>query len=96
MFNCCPQSKICTVEIHLEKATLTVKQSGLTIETENKSEFHPSETITGYKSEWGVLIDSFYRSLDEDSTFLCEGESGIEAVKIVNAIQHSKGKFIEI
>ena len=100
MSNCCPLSKVCTVEVHLEKATLTVKQSGLNIETENGSEFHPSETITGYKSEWGishgVLIDSFYRSIQEGTSFICEADTGIEAVKIINAIQHSKGKFIEI
>ena len=44
--NCYPGSKICTVELRLEKAVLTVKQSGLTIEEENGNViFHGAEVL---------------------------------------------------
>lgn len=99
--NCYPESKICTVEIHLEKATLTVRQSGLTIAQEDGNVvFHPAETLKGEKSEWGishgVLINEFYKSIVEGSDFIADCHTGLAAVRIVNAIQHSNGKEIYI
>ncbi len=99
--NCYPKSKICTVEFHLERAVLTVKQSGLTIEEEDGNTiFHAAETLKGEKSEWGishgVLINEFYKSLIDKTEFVCDCHTGLAAVKIVNAIQHSYGKEISI
>lgn len=99
--NCYPDSKACTVELRLEKAVLTVKQSGLTIEERDGNViFHQAETLSGEKSEWGVshsaLINEFYRSIIEDRPFICDCSTGLAAVRIVNAIQHSKGKFIKL
>ncbi len=99
--NCYPKSKICTVEIHLEKATLEVKQSGLLIEEEDgKTIFHEAETLKGEKSEWGVshglLINEFYKSIIENKPFMADGKTGLHAVEIVQAIQHSKGKEIKL
>lgn len=99
--NCYPKSKICTLEVHLEKATLTIKQSGLLIEEENgKTIFHEAETLKGDKSEWGVnhssLINEFYKSLINNTPFLAEAKTGLKAVEIVNALQHSKGKEIKL
>lgn len=100
--NCYPKSKICTVEIHLEKAKLTVRQSGLTIDEDGGSQiFHPAErVISGEKSEWGishsVLIEEYYKSLRDNTPFIADCHTGLAAVEIVNAIQHSKGKFIKI
>lgn len=99
--NCYPKSKICTVEIHLEKATLSVKQSGLTIEEDGGEViYHKAEVLTGEKSEWGishsVLIEEFYKAISEDRPFIDDCHTALAAVEIVNAIQHSKGKFIRI
>lgn len=99
--NCYPKSKICTVEIHLEKARLEVKQSGLLIEEDGgESVFHPSQTISGYKSEWGIshgiMINEFYKSILNDTPYICDAHTGLAAVEIVNAIEHSNGKFIKI
>ncbi len=98
--NCYPMSKQCTVEIHLEKATLTVKQSGLTIEHDGLMEFHASEVATGEKSEWGLshglLIDEFYRTLSTGEPFVCDAHTGLAAIKLVQAIQHSKGRRIQL
>ena len=97
--NCYPKSKICTLEVHLEKATLTVKQSGLLIEEENgESIFHEAETLKGEKSEWGIshglLINEFYKSVINNTPFISDCHTALHAVEIVNAIQHSKGKEI--
>lgn len=97
--NCYPKSKICDIEIHLEKATMTVRQSGLTIVEENGNTIvHKAEVLTGEKSEWGVshglLINEFYSSLLDNRPFICDCHTGLDAVKIVNAIQHSRGKKI--
>lgn len=98
--NCYPMSKQCTLEIHLEKALLTVKQSGLTIVCNGKEEIHACEVAQGEKSEWGLshglLIEAFYDSLSMGTPFICDARTGLHAVEIVNAIQHSKGKFIRI
>lgn len=98
--NCYPKSKQCTLEIRLEHACLTVKQSGLTIESEGKTEVHSCEVAQGEKSEWGLshglLIEEFYTSLRTGSPFLCDARTALNAVQIVQAIQHSKGKFITI
>lgn len=94
--NCYPLSKQCTVELHLESAFLVVKQSGLLIQTSQGEEWHPCETAQGEKSEWGLshgkLIDSFHRSILDGTPFICDCRTGLAAVKIVNAIQHSHGK----
>ncbi len=98
--NCYPMSKIAQVEIHCEKGTLTVQQSGLQILTEGKTEFFENAVAVGEKSEWGLshglVIDEFYRSIGENRPFFIDGESAIRAVKIVNAIQNSKGNRIKI
>lgn len=99
--NCYPESRICTIEIHLENAVLTVKQSGLTIEEKDgEIVFHKAETLKGEKSEWGIshglLINEFYKSIIFNTPFIADCHTGLAAVEIVNAIQHSKGKFIKI
>jgi predicted dehydrogenase len=99
--NCYPKSKQCTVEIHLEEATLTVKQSGLLIERkEGGMEIHKAEVATGEKSEWGIshglLIDEFYMSLRNNTFFICDAETGLASIEIVQAIQHSHGRMITI
>lgn len=99
--NCYPGSKICTLELRLERAKLTIKQSGLTIEEEDGNVIHHSaEVITGEKSEWGishgVMIEEFYASMAENRRFVGDCHTGLAAVKIVNAIQHSRGKKIRI
>ncbi|MDL2228842.1 Gfo/Idh/MocA family oxidoreductase [Treponema sp. OttesenSCG-928-L16] len=98
--NCYPLSKQATVEIRCEQAVLTVKQSGLLIETKTGNEFHPAETATGEKSEWGLshgkLIRGFYSALLSGTPFPVDGESALNSVKIINAMQHSRGKMIVI
>ena len=94
--NCYLGSKVCDVELRLEKAVMTVRQSGLTIvEEDGNTIFHPAEVLTGEKSEWGVshglLINEFYRSLQNGTPFIADYHTGLAAVSIVNAIQHSKG-----
>lgn len=99
--NCYLGSKVCDVELRLEKAVMTIRQSGLTIvEEDGNTIFHPAEVLTGEKSEWGVshglLINEFYRSLSENTPFIADCHTGLAAVSIVNAIQHSKGRTIKI
>ena len=99
--NCYLGSKVCDVELRLEKAVMTVRQSGLTIvEEDGNTIFHPAEVLTGEKSEWGVshglLINEFYRSLQNGTPFIADCHTGLAAVSIVNAIQHSKGRTIKI
>lgn len=99
--NCYLGSKVCDVELRLEKAVMTVRQSGLTIvEEDGNTIFHPAEVLTGEKSEWGVshglLINEFYRSLINGTVFIADCHTALAAVSIVNAIQHSKGKTIKI
>ncbi len=94
--NCYPLSKVCNVELHLEHAVLTVKQNGLLIETENGNNWHPCESASGEKSEWGLshgaLINEFHSAVITGSPSICDCETGLAAVRIVNAIQHSHGK----
>ena len=99
--NCYLGSKVCDVELRLEKAVMTVRQSGLTIiEEDGNTIFHPAEVLTGEKSEWGVshgvLINEFYKSLKDGVPFIADCHTGLAAVSIVNAIQHSKGRSIKI
>ena len=99
--NCYLGSKVCDVELRLEKAVMTIRQSGLTIvEEDGNTIFHPAEVLTGEKSEWGVshglLINEFYRSLQDGTPFIADCHTGLAAVSIVNAIQHSKGTTIKI
>ncbi len=99
--NCYLGSKVCDVELRLEKAVMTVRQSGLTIvEEDGNTIFHPAEVLTGEKSEWGVshglLINEFYRSLIDGTGFIADCHTALAAVSIVNAIQHSKGRTIRI
>ena len=80
---------------------MTVRQSGLTIiEEDGNTIFHPAEVLTGEKSEWGVshgvLINEFYKSLKDGVPFIADCHTGLAAVSIVNAIQHSKGRSIKI
>lgn len=98
--NCYPLSKQCTLEIRFEKACLTIKQCGLTLEKDGVVETFPCEVAKGEKSEWGLshglLIEEFYTSLQTNSPFICDAHTGLRAVQIVQAIQHSQGKFITI
>ncbi|MDD7270697.1 MAG: Gfo/Idh/MocA family oxidoreductase [Spirochaetales bacterium] len=99
--NCYLGSKVCDVELRLEHAVMTVRQSGLTIvEESGETIFHPAEVLTGEKSEWGVshglLIDEFYKSLINKTPFISDCHTALAAVSIVNAIQHSKGRSIKI
>lgn len=99
--NAYEKSKICDVEIHLERATLKVQQRGLTIVHEDgKSEFFEAETISGEKSEWGVshgvLIREFYRSILEKRDFIADAKTALRTTDIVNAIHNSNGRFIRV
>lgn len=99
--NCYLGSKVCDVELRLEKAVMTVRQSGLTIVEEGGNTiFHPAEVLTGEKSEWGishgVLINEFYKALINKTPFIADCHTALAAVSIVNAIQHSKGRYIKI
>lgn len=99
--NCYLGSKVCDVELRLEHAVMQVRQSGLTIvEEDGNTIFHPAEVLTGEKSEWGVshgiLINEFYKSLVNGTPFIADCHTGLAAVSIVNAIQHSKGRYIKI
>jgi UDP-N-acetyl-2-amino-2-deoxyglucuronate dehydrogenase len=99
--NCYLGSKVCDVELRLEHAVMTVRQSGLTIvEEDGNTIFHEAKVLTGEKSEWGIshglLIDEFYKSLRDGTPFIADCHTGLAAVSMVNAIQHSKGKFIKI
>ncbi|MDY5930836.1 MAG: Gfo/Idh/MocA family oxidoreductase [Candidatus Ornithospirochaeta sp.] len=99
--NCYPGSKICQVELRLERAVMLVSQGGLRIEEEDGNViFHSAKTLKGEKSEWGVshglMINEFYRTLISGEDYICDCHTGLAAVEIVNAIQHSKGKFISI
>ena len=92
---------VCDLELRLEHAVMTVRQSGLTIvEEDGNTIFHAAKVLTGEKSEWGVshglLIDEFYKSLRDGTPFVADCHTGLAAVSIVNAIQHSKGKVINI
>ena len=80
---------------------MTVRQSGLTIVEEGGNTiFHPAEVLTGEKSEWGishgVLINEFYKALINKTPFIADCHTALAAVSIVNAIQHSKGRYIKI
>lgn len=99
--NCYLGSKVCDVELRLEHAVMTVRQSGLTIvEEDGNTIFHPAEVLTGEKSEWGVshglLINEYYKSLLDGTPFIADCHTGLASVSIVNAIQHSKGRSIKI
>lgn len=99
--NCYLGSKVCDVELRLEKAVMTIRQSGLTIvEDGGNTIFHPAEVLTGEKSEWGIshglLINEYYKALLNGTPFIADCHTGLAAVSIVNAIQHSKGRKIKI
>ena len=99
--NCYPGSKVCDLELRLEHAVITVRQSGLTVvEEDGNTIFHRAEVLTGEKSEWGVshglMIDAFYEALADNTPFVGDCHSGLAAVSMVNAIQHSKGKTVRI
>ena len=44
----------------------------------------------------GILINEFYKSLVNGTPFIADCHTGLAAVSIVNAIQHSKGRYIKI
>lgn len=97
--NCATGFKTARVEIVLEHARLTVEQAGLTIDTEDGGHVvHASEVAHGEKSEWGLshgrMIEAFYRSILQGTPAPVDGRAALEAVKIVNAIQYSKGKEV--
>ena len=99
--NCYKGSKVCDLELRLEHAVITVRQSGLTIvEEDGNTIFHPATVLTGEKSEWGVshglLIDRFYEALIDGTPFVGDCHTALAAVSIVNAIQHSKGRLIKV
>ncbi len=99
--NCYKGSKVCDLELRLEHAVITVRQSGLTIvEEDGNTIFHPATVLTGEKSEWGVshglLIDRFYETLIDGTPFVGDCHTALAAVSIVNAIQHSKGRLIKV
>lgn len=99
--NCASGYKTCDLELRLEHAVLTVRQSGLTIvEEDGNTLFHPATVLTGEKSEWGIshglLIDCFYESLLNGTSFVGDCHTALAAVSMVNAIQHSKGRSIRI
>ena len=99
--NCYPGSKVCDLELRLEHAVMTVRQSGLSVvEEDGNTIFHRAEVLTGEKSEWGVshglMIDAFYESLTNRTPYIGDCHSALAAVSMVNAIQHSKGKTIRI
>ncbi len=99
--NCYPTGKKAQLEIICEKARLTVDQSGLCIETlENGREFFPCKVAHGEKSEWGLshglLINEFYVAMAEGRPFMVNGDSAIKAVRIVEAMKNSKGRYLAL
>ncbi|MFA7118653.1 MAG: Gfo/Idh/MocA family oxidoreductase [Sphaerochaetaceae bacterium] len=98
--NCAKLCKTADVEIICEKGALLVSQKGLTITTTEGSSFIPSEVATGEKSEWGLshgrLIEAFYTAVATNKPFLVDGTAALEAVKIIQALQYSKGKTVKV
>ena len=96
--NCAREFKTASIEIVCERGRLKIEQKGLEIVRDGKQEFFPSEVATGEKSEWGLshgrLIESFYSSVIEDKPVFVDAVSAMESVKMISAIQHSKGKTI--
>jgi predicted dehydrogenase len=98
--NCAKNFKTASIEIVCEKGRLKIEQKGLEIQSEGNREFFPFEVAAGEKSEWGLshgrLIESFYTSVLEDKPVLVDVFSALESVKIISAIQHSKGKTVRL
>lgn len=97
--NCATNFKTARVEIVLEGARLTVEQAGLTIELPDGGKIvHASEVAHGEKSEWGLshgrMIEAFYQSILEGRPAPVDAVAALEAVKLVNAIQYSKGREV--
>ncbi len=42
------------------------------------------------------MINEFYKSIINNTPYICDAHTGLAAVEIVNAIEHSNGKFIKI
>jgi len=98
--NCAAGFKTARVELVLEKALMTVEQQGLTIVHDGVTEVHNSEVATGEKSEWGLshgrMIEAFYHSILDGTNPPVDGRAALEAVKIIAAIQYSKGKVVQL
>lgn len=99
--NCATGFKTARVELVLEKAVVTVEQQGLTVDTsDGRHVFTPAETAHGEKSEWGLshgrMIEAFYTAVREDKPVPVDGLAALEAVKIIAAIQYSKGKTVQL
>jgi len=96
--NCAAGFKTAEIEIVCEKARLVIAQKGLEITTAGGVERFESEVATGEKSEWGLshgrMIDAFYAALRDGIQVPVDGRAALEAVKIIEALQHSKGKEI--
>lgn len=97
--NCATGFKTARVEIVLEQARLTVEQGGLTIDLpDGRKIVHASAVAHGAKSEWGLshgkMIEAFYASILRGTPVPVDGRAALEAVKIVNAIQYSKGREV--
>ncbi|MCF0262080.1 MAG: Gfo/Idh/MocA family oxidoreductase, partial [Sphaerochaetaceae bacterium] len=101
MTNSYPMSKICQLEVHFEKATMLLDQTRVFIKTSDGQEKDQRfEAAQGYKSEWGLshgkLIGLFYDSLETGKPFICDAKTGVQTIRIVNALQHSNGHEITI
>lgn len=97
--NCATGFKTARVEIVLEQARLTVEQGGLAIDLpDGRKIVHASAVAHGAKSEWGLshgkMIEAFYASILRGTPVPVDGRAALEAVKIVNAIQYSKGREV--
>ena len=97
--NCAAGFKTTRIEIVLERARLTIEQGSLTVAMPDGGTIvHTSAVAHGEKSEWGLshgrMIEAFYRSVLDGTPVPVDAESALEAVKIVNAIQYSKGREV--
>ncbi len=98
--NCAAGFKTAVVEIVCEKARLTIEQKGLEVKTDSGVQYFESEVATGEKSEWGLshgrIIEAFYDAVRDKRPVPVDGRAALEAVKIIEAIQHSKGKTVPV
>lgn len=97
--NCATGFKTTRIEIVLQQARLTIEQGMLAIDLPDGQRIvHSSAVAKGEKSEWGLshgkIIEAFYQSILEHTPSPVDATEALEAVKIVNAIQYSKGREV--
>lgn len=82
------------LEFHCEKAVIRLEDNITITYTDNRKEIITNlEENTGEKTYWGLshekLIREFYKNLSEKKQFFLDGNQGITATKLVDAIYQS-------